>query len=219
MGLVYDRTTGTNRLRSIRPGNGITFTNENTNIVVAFTTDPSTYALVSAANYLTNWANAVSNYVTSATNSASVTNWINSRQPASALESNLVTNPYVAYTNVLTKTSTTVSGAGNGNTNYLITLSTNSINYFYLGSSNVIIYTVVGSTLGSPISWTAIITNLSANTWGFTVSSGTNRWKWYNPAYGTNRPITLTNNTALELLGSCDGTNTLVRYEYYAPAL
>lgn len=40
-------------------------------------------ANVVSATFLTNWANAVSNYVTAATNAPQVTNWINSRQPAS----------------------------------------------------------------------------------------------------------------------------------------
>jgi hypothetical protein len=131
---------------------------------------------------------------------------------------NLAANPYVAYTNALTKTSETVSGAGNGNTNYLLTLSTNALNDFYLGSSNVNIYTVAGSTLGSPIYWNAIVTNLSASTWGIAFASGTNRWK-FSGVYGTNAPTVLTNGTALMLSGRSDGTNTLVGYTYFAPGL
>jgi hypothetical protein len=131
---------------------------------------------------------------------------------------NLAANPYVAYTNALTKTSETVSGAGNGNTNYLLTLSTNAANKFYLGSSNVHIYAISGSTLGSPISWRAVVTNLSASTWGINFSSGTNRLR-FKGVYGTNAPSVLTNNTALWLAGECDGTNTVVGYTYYAPGL
>jgi len=159
---------------------------------------------VAVNNVLSNIANMISFY------------WTNS-QASSMLLSNLVNNPYVDYTNILTKTSTTVIGTGSGNTNYLITLSTNSINYFYLGSGNVHIYTVAGSTRGSPILWTAVITNLSALSWGFNVSSGTNRWRWWNSDYKTNRPITLTNNTALRLNGQSDGTNILVDYIYFRP--
>lgn len=134
------------------------------------------------------------------------------------LIANLAGNPYVAYTNVATKTSSTVSGAGNGNTNYLLTLSTNALNDFYLGSSNVHLYTVAGSTLGSPIYWSAFVTNLSADTWGINFSSGTNRWRFAGD-YGTNAPTVLSNNTCLLLSGRTDGSNTVVGYTWFKPAL
>lgn len=163
-------------------------------------------ANVVSATFLTNWAGSVSNLT-------------QTKQNGTALLTNLSGNPYVAYTNALTKTSQTVTGAGSGSTNYLITLSTNSVNYFYMGSSNVNIYTVAGSTFGSPIAWRAVVTNLSADTWGFIIASGTNRWRWFSPMYGTNRPTVLTNNTALVLNGLTDGTNNIVDFYYLRPAL
>lgn len=156
------------------------------------------------------WANAISNYVTSATNSPLGTNWINSRQPASDLLTNIANT---------TKTATTVSGAGSGSTNYLMTLSTNAINFFYFGSSNINLYTIAGSTLGSPIRWDAIITNLSANTWGIRFDQGTNRFRFRSDGTGTNAPTVLTNGTAFHLQGISDGTNTLVKWTTYQPGI
>ncbi len=46
-------------------------------------------ANIVSVTFLTNWANTISNYVTAATNSASVTNWITTRQPSSTTLSNL----------------------------------------------------------------------------------------------------------------------------------
>lgn len=53
IGLVYDKVGDTNRLRSVKAGYSLVLTNQGTNISFAF--DPS-------------WVNAVSNYVTAATN-------------------------------------------------------------------------------------------------------------------------------------------------------
>lgn len=97
MGWVYDKSGVTNRLRSIRGGNGILLTNESTNIVAAI--DPLVVA--SQANLTT-----VSNYTTSATNSPSVTNWINFRQPADAVLSNLVGTLARNVTNVISLSTT-----------------------------------------------------------------------------------------------------------------
>ncbi len=54
--------------------------------------------------FLTNWANAISNYVTSATNSASVTNWTILAQPASANLTNWSLIPTGAMANVASTT-------------------------------------------------------------------------------------------------------------------
>lgn len=121
-----------------------------------------------------------------------------------------------AFTNAFTRTATTVSGAGGGSTNYGWTLSTNSLNDFYLGSSNVHVYAVTGGTAGQPIYWNAYITNLSANTWGINFSAGTNRWR-FSGVYGTNAPTVLTNDTMLMLSGRTDGSNTVVGYTYFKP--
>lgn len=177
MGLVYDRATGTNRLRSLRAGNGLTLTNESTNIVFAFTTDPGTYALVSSTTFLTNWANAVSNYVTAATNSASVTNWINARQPADAKLSNIVGLASTVFTNVpLGGTNISVRTAGGtnfidttGNLNQWATYSTNGIIALagsIYANSNLFIQageSVSNAIVGGKLFWsTTSFTNLNA---------------------------------------------------------
>jgi hypothetical protein len=164
---------------------------------LGFATNYYTITLTNTgAAFLTNWANSISNLV-------------QTKQYGTAALSNIAN---------ITKTAEVVSGAGNGNTNYLLTLSTNALNDFYLGSSNVHIYTVGGSTLGSPIFWTASITNLSAISWGINFSSLTNRWR-YSGIYGTNAPSVLTNGTCLMLAGRTDGTNCTVGYTYFAPGL
>lgn len=109
-----------------------------------------------------------------------------------------------------------VAGAGTGSTNYTL-LSTTS--RMYLGSSNVNIIAVMRTEAGVVMPWTAYITNLSADTWGINFSSATNRWKFQSWMYGTNAPVVLTNNTLLRLNGESEGTNTLVTYEYFSPAL
>lgn len=64
---------------------------------------------------LLNWWNAGSAII-SATNSASVTNWINFRQPANAVLTNLSNNPYTGYTNeVFGGTNISVRTAGGTN--------------------------------------------------------------------------------------------------------
>jgi hypothetical protein len=136
-----------------------------------------------------------------------------------ALLTNAATS-IVTISNAYNSAVQTVSGAGNGSTNYLITLSTNSINDFYLGSSNVNIYQIAGGREGTPVYWNAIVTNLSGNTWGitFAASGTTNHWHFAG-TYGTNAPSVLTNNTRLMLSGRTDGTNTMIGYSYFAPGL
>ena len=63
-------------------------------------------ANIVAMTFLTNWANAISNYVTAATNSASVTNWITTRQPANAVLSNFVRTVARNVTNVVSLSTT-----------------------------------------------------------------------------------------------------------------
>jgi hypothetical protein len=123
--------------------------------------------------------------------------------------------------NVITNagnTAITVSGTGNGNTNYVINLVSGDVNDFYMGSSNVVINAVYGGVLGTPIYWNAFVTNLSGINWGIGFSAVTNRWR-FSGVYGTNSPSVLTNGTCLQISGRSDGTNTLVGYTYYAPGL
>lgn len=109
-----------------------------------------------------------------------------------------------------------IAGAGTGSTNYLLAVTSPKM---LLGSSNVHIYGVSGTIAGKTHKWSANITNLSGDTWGIGFSSGTNRWKFQSYMYGTSAPVVLTNNTLLRLNGESEGTNTLVTYEYFAPAL
>lgn len=109
-----------------------------------------------------------------------------------------------------------VAGAGTGSTNYTLLATTGKM---YLGSSNVNIVAVMNYEAGVVMPWTVYITNLSADTWGFSFSAATNRVRWQSWMYGTNAPVLLTNNTLLRLHGESEGTNTLVTYEYFSPAL
>jgi hypothetical protein len=111
---------------------------------------------------------------------------------------------------------TTVSGAGSGSTNYTLqAISPKS----YLGSSNVNVVAVMQTVPSRIHRWSVNITNLSADTWGISFSSVTNRWKFQSWMYGTNAPSVLTNNTILKLDGESEGTNTLVEFKYFSPAL
>jgi hypothetical protein len=65
-------------------------------------------ANIPSVDWLTNATAAISNYVTAATNSASVTNWIVSRQPASASLTNASGNPNLV-TNILGSGTVTVT--------------------------------------------------------------------------------------------------------------
>ena len=111
----------------------------------------------------------------------------------------------------------TISGTGNGNTNYALTAQAGVM---YLGSSNINLTSVTGTTRGHVQKWTAWVTNLSAINWGIGASSTTNRWMWYNSITGaTNAPTVLSNSAVLVLEGQSDGTNTSVAYRYVTPGL
>lgn len=109
-----------------------------------------------------------------------------------------------------------IAGAGSGSTNYTLQVTSPKM---LLGSSNVNIVAVMQTISGKTHNWSVNITNLSADTWGISFSSATNRWKFQSWMYGTNAPSVLTNNTLLRLQGESEGTNTLVTYQYFSPAL
>ena len=110
-----------------------------------------------------------------------------------------------------------ISGAGNGNTNYTLLIGGTNSPKMYLGSSNVSVTAIMGGLSNVVANWTATITNLSAINWGIGFSSATNRWRFWSSMYGTNAPSVLTNGTALVLQGESEGTNTTVRFNYFAP--
>lgn len=111
----------------------------------------------------------------------------------------------------------TIAGAGNGNTNYTLLASKGAM---FLGSSNVNISAVMETPAFAQRTFTAYITNLSADTWGIGFSSVTNRWRWWGlQGGGTNAPNVLTNNTALVLEGKCRGSNIVATYYYVRPGL
>ena len=198
---------------------------------------------VAASNLSYAIGTADTNYANSVTNSASVTNWINSRQVSHAVLSNVTGLASTVFTNVpapgtnmgmrtvggtnfmdmfnqptfggLGFDLNTIAGAGNGSTNYLLSANKGDM---YLGSSNVNIYAVNNTSTTNSYYWNCTITNLSANTWGISFSSGTNRWRFASTG-GTNAPSVLTNNTMLFLSGKSTGTNTLVGYTYFVPGL
>lgn len=113
-------------------------------------------------------------------------------------------------------TPSVIAGAGSGSTNYTLQVTSPKM---LLGSSNVNIVAVMQTISGKTHNWNLNITNLSADTWGISFSSATNRWKFQSWMYGTNAPSVLTNNTLLRLQGESEGTNTLVTYQYFSPAL
>jgi hypothetical protein len=111
----------------------------------------------------------------------------------------------------------TVSGAGNGNTNYTLLASRRKM---YLGSSNVNVAAVMQTVAGQVQFCSVSVTNLSADTWGFNFSQVTNRVRWRDRATGTtNQPTVLTNNTELRVEFEFNGTNGLATYEYFRPGL
>lgn len=128
-----------------------------------------------------------------------------------SIANSVVAGEFISY-----NTPDVISGAGSGSTNYLLAVTSPKM---LLGSSNVHIYGVSGTIAGKTHNWSVNITNLSGDTWGIGFSSGTNRWKFQSWMYGTNAPSVLTNNTLLRLNGESEGTNTLVTYEYFSPAL
>ena len=135
--------------------------------------------------------------------------------------SNRVSGNFVTVTqaNIGYKTST-VSGAGNGNTNYTLLAYQGAQ---YLGSSNVNISAIMGYTAGTMYKSTVIITNLSGNNWGLSFSQVTNRWH-FNGAYTnaliiTNSPSNLTNGTAFKLELTIENTNVWCDWQQYVPGL
>lgn len=130
--------------------------------------------------------------------------------------SNGTANSVMASEFISYNTPAVIAGAGSGSTNYLLAVTSPKM---LLGSSNVNIYGVSGTIAGKTHNWSVNITNLSADTWGISFASGTNRWKFQSYMYGTSAPVVLTNNTLLRLTGESEGTNTLVTYEYFRPAL
>ena len=131
------------------------------------------------------------------------------------------TNHYrISLSNLFNPPSITVTGASSGFTNYALQFNGGSRHHFSLSSlSNVHLYAVLGSQSGVAVPWTASLTNLSGDTWGFNVSAGTNRFHFSGPDGETNAPTVLTNNTLLRLEGVSEGTNTWVKWRYYRPAL
>lgn len=122
-GLVYDQLSDTNRLRSIRPGYGMSFTNESTNIVLS-----ADYAVLATISYVMGMSNTLNttrfdadshftnvvlgleddiNTIYTDLNPllADLQNATNAlhylKQPAAALLTNLVNNPVNDYTNRL----------------------------------------------------------------------------------------------------------------------
>ncbi len=119
--------------------------------------------------------------------------------------------------NTITNTVLNVLGAGGGSTNYVFTCFANSINSFIIGSSNVLIASISGGVAGAIIPFTIDCTNLSASTWGFSFSAGTNRWLFAGP-YGTNGPTVMTNNTRFRLAGELNGSNVVAGWTTFNPA-
>lgn len=109
-----------------------------------------------------------------------------------------------------------IAGAGSGSTNYTLQLTSPEM---VLGSSNVNIVAAMGWIDGKSHKASVSITNLSANTWGFSWQQTSNRVKWQSWMYGTNAPVVLTNDTLLRIDFTTTGTNVLAEYKYFSPAL
>jgi len=174
--LTNSYTAGVLTMFGIEQGSGHAITVNASNIVSA--NDWAQTASTTNVVGVSNWVNSVSNYVTSATNSASVTNWITQRQPASAtltnwslyptnvwndrqggssVLTNLAGNPYTGYTNqVFGGTNTSVRTAGG--TNFIDT--TGFLNNWSLYSTNVWNDRQGGSLVLSNLVGTGAITNL-----------------------------------------------------------
>jgi len=120
-------------------------------------------ANVVSTTFLTNWANTISNYVTAATNSASVTNWITTRQPADAVLSNLV------------------GTAARNVTNFVSLSTTNATSKPLTNSYTAGVLTMFGIEQGSGHAITVNASNIvSANDWAQTASTtnvvGVSNW-------------------------------------------
>lgn len=132
------------------------------------------------------------------------------------LVTNRTANSVMASEFISYNTPAVIAGAGSGSTNYTLQLTSPEM---VLGSSNVNIVAAMGWIDGKTHKWDVSITNLSANTWGFSFSAVSNRVKWQSWMYGTNAPVVLTNDTLLRIHGTSTGSNTLCTYEYFNPGL
>lgn len=132
------------------------------------------------------------------------------------------TSDTLFVSNTLSLASATVAGAGNGSTNFVFTLSTNSINHFYISGATgngVHIASMTGGATGFPIYWNLWCTNHSSGNTGIGFSSGTNSWVFKGDGGVTNAPSVLTNHCMLLMSGMCDGTKTYVGWTFFNPAL
>jgi len=102
--LTNSYASGVLTMFGIEQGSGQAITVNASNIVVGI--DWAQVASTTNVVGVSNWVNSVSNYVTAATNSASVTNWITQRQPANAVLSNLVGTVAKNVTNVVSLSTT-----------------------------------------------------------------------------------------------------------------
>lgn len=110
-------------------------------------------------------------------------------------------------------TPVTISGTGNGNTNYTLNVNTPEM---ILGSSNVNILASMSWIDGKTHKTSLSITNDSVDNWGLSFSQVSNRVFW-SGVHGTNVP-TLTNNTRLVLNLKQTGSNIWVTYDSFRPA-
>jgi hypothetical protein len=220
MGLTYDKSGVTNRLRSLRPGYGIAFTNESTNIVIAvdsavvtgstnlvtIASGSGTFGGMVITNSLTvntqyagsltisnityprsavwgsdgnltnssaiaNWSiydtnaisttasNAANNIATAATNSASVTNWITTRQPSAKGLSNIVNDALFDSARVASNIDNFV---GNVETRLIATnSSTSNITVAFKGHTNTVyLYLTNNATFTN---WTTLASGLQSS--------------------------------------------------------
>lgn len=119
-GLVNGKVGVTNLLRSIAPGNGLTFTNEGTNLMVALTIDPITMSNTLRSFSLTIGFNATNNDVAQGvlisnrmgTIGSDLTNYSNTKQVGSVALTNAAGNPNLV-TNIVAGTGTTVVTSNN----------------------------------------------------------------------------------------------------------
>ncbi len=118
------------------------------------------------------------------------------------------------FTNAFSYTPTVITGVGGANTNFtpLATAAEMVINAF----TNVSIRAVMGydPTLLKP--WVITLTNGSGTDRTLEFNAQTNRFRFIGPTGLTNAPSMITNATQVILYGRSVGTNTTVRYEYYA---
>jgi len=126
LGTAAGATNTTGEIRGIEAGANITITPNGSNYVISSTASAIDWAQTASTTNVvgvSNWVNSVSNYVTAATNSASVTNWITQRQPASQTLTNLsgtgaITNVFSASLSNATMKPVVFPSANNFATNY-----------------------------------------------------------------------------------------------------